>query len=92
MPVLVSSDLARPENFHEIARLGVIEVVKVWAEPQLVKEARGSRAVGVPAAPDSLAIVLIPNDKPLQGGVIEMKVAACAQSLDCLDEDEIRST
>ena len=90
MSVLVSSDLARPENFHEIARPRLIEVIEVLAKPQLVKETRRAGSVGIPAAPDSFAIALIPNDEPLQGGIIEMKVASRAQSLDCPDEHEIR--
>jgi len=88
--MLISPHLARPENFHEIARLGLIEVVEVLAEPQLVKKTRRTGSVRIPTAPDSLAIVLIPNDEPLQGGIIEMKVASRAQSLDCPNEHKIR--
>jgi len=90
MTVLVSSDLARPENLHEIARLRLIEVIEVLAEPEPVKKTRRAGSVGIPAAPDSFAIVLIPNDEPLQSGIIEMEVASRAQSLDCLDEHQIR--
>ena len=84
MPVLISAHLARPENFHEIARLGVIEAIEVWAEPQFVEKASCAWPVRIPAAPDSLAIVLIPDDEPLKSGIFEVKVASRAQSLDCL--------
>ena len=88
--MLISTHLERPENFHEIARLRLIEVVEVLAQRQLVKKARCAGSISVPAAPDSFAIVLIPNDELLQGGIIEMKVASRAQSLDCSDEHQIR--
>ena len=84
MSVLVSSYLVRPENFHEIARLGLINVIEVSTEPQFVEETRCAGSVGIPAAPDSLAIVLIPDDEPLKSGIFEVKVASRAQSLDCL--------
>src|SRR5437762_5400716 len=90
MSVLVSSYLARPENFHEIARLGLINVIEVSTEPQFVEETRCAGSVGIPAAPDSLAIVLIPDDEPLKSGIFEVKVASRAQSLDCLNEYQIR--
>ena len=88
--MFISPHLARPENFHEIARSRLIEVIEVLAKLQLVKKTRCAGSVGIPAAPDSLAIALIPNDEPLQGGVIEMKIASRAQSLDCPDEHQIR--
>jgi len=87
--MLVSPHLARPEDFHEIARLRPIEVIEVLAKPQLVKETRGARPIGIPTAPDSFAIVLIPNDEPFQSGIIEMKVPSRAQSFDCPDEHQI---
>src|SRR5215211_4679538 len=43
--VLISSHRARPENFHEIPRLGLIDVVEISTEPQLVKQTRGPRAI-----------------------------------------------
>ncbi len=90
MPVLILSDLARPENFHEIARLGLIEVVEVPPQLQLVKKAGSAWPICIPAAPDSFAIALIANDQFFQGSILEMKVASRAQSLDCPDEHQIR--
>jgi hypothetical protein len=87
--VLVFADLARPENFHKIARLGLIETVKVAAEPQLVKQTRSAGAICVPPAPDSFAIALISNDQALQRGIIQMQFASRAQSLDCPDKHQI---
>ena len=78
MSVLVFANRARPENFHEIARLGVIETVKVSAEPQLVKQTRRAWAICVPAAPNAFAVALITNDQPLKRAAIETKLTARA--------------
>jgi hypothetical protein len=89
MSVLVSSDVARPENLHEVTRLRLIDVVEISTEPQLVKKTRGARAICVPAAPDAFPIALISNDKAFQGGVIQTKVAAPTQGLDGSNENKI---
>ena len=92
MSVLVSSHLSRPEYFHEIARLGLIDIVEVSTEPQLVKETRRAWAIRVPAAPDAFSIVLVANDQTLKRGVIQSKLTAFAQSFDRPDKDQIRRT
>ena len=65
MPMLVSPDLPRPEDFHEITRFRLIEVIEVLSELQLVKETGCAGPVCVPAAPDAFAIVLIADDQSL---------------------------
>ena len=90
MSVLVSSHLSRPEDFHEIARLGLIDIVEVSTEPQLVKETRRAWAIRVPASPDAFSIVLVANDQTLKRGVIQSKLTAFAQSFDRPDKDQIR--
>src|SRR6266436_183544 len=87
--VLVLSDLSRPENFHEIARLRLIEIIEVPPQLQFVKKTGSARPVRVPAAPDSFAIALIPNDQLFERGIVQMNLASRAQSLDCSDEHEI---
>src|SRR6266496_2247366 len=65
MSMLVSADLARPENFHEIPRFRLIEIIEVLSELQLVKETGCAGPVCVPTAPDTFAIALISNDQSL---------------------------
>ena len=89
MSVLVSSHLARPENFHEIARLGLIDIVEISTKPQLVKQTRGARAICVPAAPDAFSIVLIANDQAFKRAVVETKLTTFAQSFDRPDKHQI---
>ena len=81
--------LPRPENLHEVARFCLIKVIEVRSKPQFVKETGGARSICVPAAPDAFPIALISNDKALQGGVIQTKVAARTQSLDGSNENKI---
>ena len=90
MSVLVSSHLSRPENFHEIARLGLIDIVEISTKPQLVKQTRGARAIGVPSSPDAFSIVLVANDQALKRAVVETKLTAFAQSFDRSDKHQIR--
>ena len=71
MSVLVSPDLPRPENFHEIARFRLIEVIEVLSKLQLVKQTGCARPICIPAAPDAFAIALISDDQSLQRGIIE---------------------
>jgi hypothetical protein len=87
--MLILSDLARPENLHEVARPGLIEIVKVPTDPQLVKKTGSTWSICVPAAPDSFAIALIANDQFFQGSILEMQVASRAQRLDWSDEYQI---
>ena len=92
MSVLVSSHLAGPENFHEVTRLRLVDIVEISTKPQLVKETRRARAIGVPSSPDAFSIVLVANDQALKRGVIQTKLTAVAQSLDRPDKNEIRRT
>ncbi len=62
MSVLVSPDLARPENLHEIARLRLIEVIEVLPKLQLMKKAGRAWPIRIPPAPDSFAVALISDD------------------------------
>ena len=63
--MLLLTDLIRPENLHEIPRLRLGEIGEIPAQPQLRKEPRRARSVGVPAPPDALAIALMGDE---QGG------------------------
>jgi len=92
MSVLVSSHLARPENFHEVTRPRLVDIVEISAKPQLVKETRRARAIGIPSSPDAFSIVLVANDQALKRGVIQTKLTAFAQSFDRSDKNEIRRT
>ena len=89
MAVLASADRARPEYFHKIAGLRLIEAIKVSAEPEFVEKAGGTRTVGVPAPPDILAIALIANDQMIERGKIKLELAALAQRLDCFNKDQV---
>src|SRR5206468_80064 len=89
MSVLVSSHLARPENFHEITGLRLIDVVEISTEPQLEKETRRARAIRVPSSPDAFSIVLVANDQAFKRGVIQTKLTAFAQSFDRSYEHQI---
>ena len=90
MPVLVSSHLAGPENFHEVTRLRLVDIVEISTKPQLVKETRRPWAIGIPSSPDAFSIVLVANDQALKRGVIQTKLTAVAQSLDRSDKHQIR--
>src|SRR5439155_24983139 len=90
MSVLISSDRARPENFHEIARLSLIDIVEISTEPKLVKQTCGARAIGIPSAPHAFAVVLIPNDQALKSIVVETELTVLAQSLNGSDKHQIR--
>ena len=89
MSVLVPSHLARPENFHEIARPGLIDIVEISTKPQLVKQTRGARAICVPASPDAFSIVLVANDQAFKRAVVETQLATFAQSFDRSDKHQI---
>src|SRR4029077_11129901 len=84
------SHLARPENFHEITRLRLIDIVKISTEPQLVKQTRGARAICVPPAPDAFSIALVTNDQALERAVVQTKLTTFAQSFDRSDKHQIR--
>ena len=92
MTVLVSSHLARPENFHEVTRLRLVDIVEVSTEPQLVKETRGARAISIPSSPDVFSIVLVANDQMLERAIVQTKLTTFAQSFDRPDKDQIRRT
>src|SRR4029077_16440375 len=89
MSVLVSSHLARPENFHEITRLGSLYNVEISTNPQLVKETRRAWAIRVPSSPDALSIALVTNDQVLKRAVVQTKLTTFAQSFDRSDEHQI---
>ena len=89
MSVLVSSHRARPENFHEITRLGLIDIVEISTKPQLVKQTRGARAICVPSAPNAFSIVLVANDQALKRAVVQTKLTTFAQSFDRSDKHQI---
>src|SRR5438874_11589291 len=84
MSMLAFAHLARPENFHEIARLRLIEVIEVLSKLQLVKKASRTGPICIPPAPDAFAVALISDYQPLQCGVIEVQLASRAQPLDRL--------
>jgi len=90
VPVLVFTDLARPENFHEIAGLRLIKIIEVLAQLQFVEKTGGAWPIRVPPAPDSFAIALIANDQLFQSRIVEMQFVLRAQSLDRSDEHQIR--
>ena len=90
MSVLVSSHLARPENFHEVTRLRLIDIVEISTKPQLVKETRRARAICVPSSPDAFSIVLVANDQALKRAIVQTKLTTFAQSFDRPDKDQIR--
>ena len=92
MSVFVSSHLARPENFHEITRLRLVDIVEISTEPQLVKQTCGARPIRIPPSPDPFSIVLVANDQTFKGGVIQTELTAFAQSFDRSDKDQIRRT
>src|SRR5206468_3857631 len=73
-----------------IARLSLIDIVEISTEAQLVKETCGPRTIGIPSAPDAFAVMLVPNDQALKSIIIEMKLAAVAQSLNGSDKHQIR--
>lgn len=89
MSVLVSSDLARPENFHEVAWFGLVDIIEISTKLQLVKQTRRARAIGVPSSPNAFSIVLVANDQTLKGGIIQTELAAFAQSLDRPNKHQI---
>ena len=71
--VFGAADFGRPKYFHEIAGLGFCEIVKVLSEIHFMKKARGSRTVGVPAAPYAFTISLSANHQVFERRVIEME-------------------
>ena len=89
MSVLGFAYVPRPENFHEVARLRLVEFVEILAQPQFVKETRSSRSVCIPPAPDAFAIALISNDQVFQSGVIETKLTLRAQGLNGSNENKV---
>ena len=63
MSVLVSANLPRPENLHEITRLRLVEIIEVSSKLQLMKKARRAGAICIPATPDAFAVMLIADDQ-----------------------------
>src|SRR5260370_16979569 len=89
MSVLTSAHLPRPKYFHKIAGARLVEIIKIAAKSELVKEAGCPLAVGIPATPNSFAIMLITNDELLECGEIEVQFSPRATRLDRLDKHEI---
>ena len=90
MSVLIFSHLARPENFHEVSGLRLVDIVEISTKPQFVKQTRRAGAISVPSSPDVFSIVLVANDQMLEGAVVQTKLTAFAQSFDRPDKDQIR--
>src|SRR5262249_53877671 len=90
MSAFVLADIAVPENFHEIARLGICKIGEIASETKLVKQSSGPRAVRVPASPNSFTVALIADDQLVQRCKIELELAAVAQFFDGFDENQIR--
>jgi hypothetical protein len=90
MPVLVFANRPRPENFHEITRLGLIDIVEVSAEAEFMEQTRGAWAICVPAAPDAFSIALVANDQALKRAVVQTKLTTFPQSFDRSDKHQIR--
>src|SRR3954471_17601221 len=90
MSVLIFSHLTRPENFHEVTRLRLVDIVEISTKLQLVKETGRAWAIGVPSSPDAFSIVLVANDQTLKRGVVQTELPAFAQSLDGPDKHQIR--
>jgi len=91
MPAFAATDTFRPEDFHEITRLRFREAVEIAAEAELMKKAGCPRAVCIPAAPNSVPIVLVSNDQLIERSDVELKLSAFAQGLDCANENEVSS-
>ena len=53
MSALFLPDGVSPEDLHKVAGPRGREFGEVASEPELVKETRGARAVGIPASPDA---------------------------------------
>lgn len=87
--MLVSADRTRPENLHEVTGFGLIDVVEIWTQPQLVKQTRSAGPICIPPTPDALSIVLVADDQALQRAVVKTKLATLPQSFDRSDENEI---
>ena len=79
----------RPENLHEIAGTRFGKLIKVPAEPELVKQPGGSGTVCVPPAPDALTIALIANDQMVKRSHIQVELPALAQAFEGSNEHEI---
>lgn len=56
--VFACPDPVVPEDLEEVSGSGSREVVEIRAQPEFVKEPRGSRAVGIPSPPDAGAVGL----------------------------------
>ncbi len=92
MSVLVSSYLARPENFHEVTRLRLVDIIEIPTKTQFVKQTRRARAICVPSSPDVFSIVLVANDQMLKRAKVQIKLTTFAQSFDRPDKDQICRT
>ena len=80
---------AAPEDLHEITRLSLRKIGEVAAQPEFVKQSRCPWAICIPAPPNAFTVMLIANDQLIEGGEIELQLAAFAQPLQCLDEHQI---
>jgi len=89
MAAFASADTVRPKDFHEVAWLRLAEVVEVATESELVKKARRSRAIRIPAAPNAFAVALISNDQLIERGEVELKLPALAQGFEGANENNV---
>src|SRR4029077_1308578 len=89
MAALASADILAPEDFHKITRLRLCKIGEVAAQPEFVKQSRCPWAICIPAPPNAFTVMLIANDQLIEGGEIELQLAALAQRLQCLDEHQI---
>lgn len=86
MSMFTLAYLLRPENLHEIAGPGLIEIVEVWAETEFVKKPGGAGSIRVPTTPNSFAVVLIANDEVVEGRKVERKLSTRTQRLNRSDK------
>src|SRR5207248_10300959 len=89
MAAFASADILGPEDFHEITRLRLRKIGEVAAQPEFVKQARCPWAICIPATPNAFTVMLIANDQLIEGGEIELQLAAFAQRFQRLDKHQI---
>ena len=89
MATLASADILAPEDFHEITRPPLRKIREVAAQTEFVKQSRCPWAICIPAPPNAFTVMLIANEQLIEGGEIELQLAALAQRLQCLDEHQI---
>lgn len=89
MAVLGNADLMVPEDLHEVAWFGGIEIREVFAEAHFVKEPGGSGTIGVPAAPDASPVGLSPNRQVRKDRIVEFEIPSLPEFLKDLQENQV---